>query len=126
MLAAVSFPELPKSPKPPEPGTISLYVWNASRAPAQIAVAVDGTWCFRETVAAGQGASRHDVVEVLPGSHPVEVVAAETRRVVTVPMDPRGNHWLVVTWWGEALDVAMQQQPPWVAERQSDRASEHQ
>lgn len=116
MLAAVSFPELPKPPKRPEPGTVSLYVWNASRVSSEIAVAVDGAWVFREPLPAGEGLSRHDAVEVLPGDHRVEVVVAGTSRVNTVAMDPHGNHWLVVTWWGDALEVAMQQQPPWVVE----------
>lgn len=116
LLAAVNFPEMPKAPKPPEPEAISLYVWNASQAPAEIAVAVDGTWLFREPVPAGQGASRDDVVEVLAGDHRIDVLIAGTPQTATVPMEPSGNRWLVVTWWGEDVEITMQQQPPWVDE----------
>jgi len=116
LLALVNFPELPKSPPAPEAVPVSLYVWNATDQRVEVAVAVAGTPVFQGVLQAGQGLSRHDVVTLLPGPYPVEAVAAGLRRTATMMVDPRGNRWLVVAWWGDGLEISVQRQPPWLSE----------
>ncbi len=118
MLAAINFPELPKTPRPPEAVPLSLYVWNAADQASAVTVALDGRRIFDGPVAAGQGASRYEVVALLPGPHTVAATAAGHQRTVTITVVPRGNRWVVVTWWGRELDVDLQQSPPWLANQQ--------
>ena len=116
LLGLVSFPNLPESPKPPDKVPVSLYVWNAADQPTEMAVGVDGTWIFRQTVPAGQGISRHHLVTLVEGTHAGEAVAGGLRHPFALTVAADGNRWLVVTWWGKAeLEAGLQHQPPWVA-----------
>ena len=118
MLAAISFPEFPKTPKPPEPVPLSLYVWNAADQAAPVTVTCEGHRLFDGPVAAGQGASRHEIITLLPGVHTVEAAAGGRTRTATITVSVQGNRWIVVTWWGRALDVNLQQSPPWLADQE--------
>lgn len=115
LLGLVSFPKLPDSPKPPAKVPVALYVWNAADQPSDMAVAVDGTWVFHETVAAGRGVSRPAALTLVEGAHTGEVVAGDRHRAFTLTVTVDGNRWLVATWWGKAeLEAGLQHQPPWV------------
>lgn len=113
LLAAISFPKTPELPKPPDPVPISLYVWNASERVEAIAVAVDDSRIFQESVQPGRGIPREHVVELLPGRHAVvsQAGSSESRAEILVARD--GNRWLVVAWWGQDWEVGLRQQPPW-------------
>lgn len=116
MLGIVNFPTLPESPKPPAEVPVSLYVWNASDQPAEIAVSVDGAWVFREPVPAGRAVSRPEFMPLVEGVHAGEAAVAATRAPFTVTIADDGNRWLVVTWWGDGhCETGLQRQPPWIA-----------
>ncbi len=116
LLGLVSFPNMPESPKPPVKIPVSLYVWNAANQPADLAVAVDGTWVFHETVAAGRGVSRPGLLTLVEGTHTGEMVAGTLRGPFSLTVTVDGNRWLVATWWGKGeLDAGLQHQPPWIA-----------
>lgn len=121
MVALVSFPELPKAPEPPEPTTLSLFVWNTTDRPAAMAVRVNGILYIEEAVPAGQGVSRHDLLELTPGAYPVEVLVDGQRHEASITVAPQGDRWLVVTWWGRSVEIGLQHQPPWVKPRASHR-----
>lgn len=96
---------------------MSLYVWNASDQPAEIAVSVDGAWVFRDTVPAGRSVSRPEVVKLIEGSHAAEAVVGQTRTPLAMTIAKDGNAWLVATWWGQGqLELGLQRQPPWVSQ----------
>ncbi len=120
VFATISFPETPKPPKPPEPVPVSLYVWNAATSPAQITVEIDRAPVFAASVPSGEQVSRQEFARYLPGSHTVEaVVGGAHRQTATIVVDPQGNRWIIVTWWGTSCDVTLQHQPPWVKPAES-------
>lgn len=118
LFGLVSFPELPPSPKPPAHVPLSVYLWNTTPQSVEMAVAMDGTWVIRQTLAAGTAASRHDVIVLVEGAHRVEARVAGVRRTIPLTVEAQGNHWVVVSWWGKELEVSVQRQPPWVEERE--------
>ena len=114
MCAALSAPEYPKTPKPPEPVAVSLYVWNAASQPLEIAVSVADSPLFHQMVAAGRSVSRQQIISLLPGRYQGAVVLGDATHPFEIVVATDGPPWLVVTSWGQRCEIRMQQQPPWI------------
>ena len=114
MCAAISAPQYPKTPKPPEPVAVSLFVWNAAAQPSKVAVSVADSPLFQQTVAAGRSVSRDQAITLLPGRYHGTVVLDGVSYPFDIRVATDGPPWLVVTSWGQRCEIRMQQQPPWI------------